>query len=327
MSKKHSLVHIVEEWFDQLPRYKTRGNYQALGTIAGALVVLEHLREEYNLDIDWHMAESGTQIRGAGRRAFKQILKQHGEERPLLEEGGRTNRGARKSIAQLLEALKPLRLGRLSEEERRAILFQMQAFLVDRVREYHTRQRLSIAYDPAKSTHQTVQDLLEAARAEGKEGAVAQYLIGAKLTLRFEEFEISNESFSTADQQSNRQGDFCLGHTIFHVTVAPMTGHYEKCKRNLAAGLRVYLLVPERIVHGVRQMANAEAEGQIAVESIESFVSQNIDELANFSRELLPDEFCRLLETYNHRVDAVEADKSMLIDIPENLLRQQIEME
>jgi hypothetical protein len=37
----------------------------------------------------------------------------------------------------------------------------------------------------------------------------------------------------------------------------------------------------------------------------------------------LPAQFRRLLEVYNERVDAVEIDKSMLIQVPANLLNHE----
>jgi hypothetical protein len=60
----------------------------------------------------------------------------------------------------------------------------------------------------------------------------------------------------------------------------------------------------------------------IEVESIESFVAQNIFELSEFSSDLLPSQFRRLLEIYNQRVNAVEIDKSMLIQTPANLVNR-----
>lgn len=54
---------------------------------------------------------------------------------------------------------------------------------------------------------------------------------------------------------------------------------------------------------------------------IEAFISQNIDELSKFSDELLPSQLLRLLEIYNRRVEAVESDRSMLIEIPTALAR------
>ena len=99
-----------------------------------------------------------------------------------------------------------------------------------------------------------------------------------------------------------------------------MPAVYEKCRNNPDAGYRVCLLVPDRLLAGARQNAELVVSGQIMVESIESFVSQNIEELSMFSKDRLSDGFRQLFEMYNDRVDEVEVDKSMLLEIPPNLL-------
>ena len=161
--------------------------------------------------------------------------------------------------------------------------------------------------------------MLAAARETGKEGPVAQHLVGAKLQIRFPAMTISNESYSTADDQLGRPGDFYVGDTAFHVTVAPMNPVYEKCKLNLQDGLRVYLLVPNRILAAARENASSLLDGKAPFESIESFVSQNIEEISEFSIKNLSKGFRILIEEYNRRVDGIETDKSMLIDVPKNL--------
>jgi len=70
----------------------------------------------------------------------------------------------------------------------------------------------------------------------------------------------------------------------FSVTVSPMPAVYEKCKRNIEEGLRVYLLVPDGRLVGARQNAEAIVIGKITVESIESFVGQNVEELSVFKK-------------------------------------------
>ena len=81
----------------------------------------------------------------------------------------------------------------------------------------------------------------------------------------------------------------------------------------------MYLLVSDRVLAGTRVNASLSALGRIAVESIESFVGQNIDELARFSLQEAAYAVRELLETYNARVSQCELDKSKLIDIPTNL--------
>lgn len=221
------------------------------------------------------------------------------------------------NLRDMLEAIGTAHLEDLPKSERNDILTSLQEFLIEKIEEFYRPVR--IEYDSSDTTWQAIHDLLTKAAEAGKEGPVAQYLVGAKLQLRFPDMEISNESYSTADVQLGRRGDFHVGDTVFHVTVAPMSALYEKCKRNLEEGLKVYLIVPDRLVAGTKQNADLQAAGQISVESIESFVSQNIDELSRFSSRDVKKEFRTLLEVYNKRVDAAEANKSMMIEIPVNL--------
>ena len=202
-------------------------------------------------------------------------------------------------------------------EESNEIL-RMQGFIIDKLSDYQPAP-IRFHFDPMKSTWQSVSDLIDAGQRRGCDELLALQLVGAKLQLRFPDMEISNESYSTADVQLGRPGDFYVSDTVFHVTVAPMSGVYEKCKRNLEQGLKVYLLVPDRLMAGTKQNAELQAAGKISVQSIESFVSQNVDELSQFSNREVRKEFRRLLEVYNKRVDSIETNKSMMIEIPANL--------
>lgn len=88
---------------------------------------------------------------------------------------------------------------------------------------------------------------------------------------------------------------------------------------NLNKGNRVLLLVPDDRLIGARQNVEQLVGGRPAVESIESFVAQNIEELSEFDAKRLVDGLRRLLETYHQRVGEAEADSSLLVDIPPNL--------
>ena len=169
-----------------------------------------------------------------------------------------------------------------------------------------------------KPSPQIVADILIAAGS--KAGAVAQHLVGAKLAVRLPTLEIVNVSYTTADQQLGRPGDFVVGDTAFHVTVSPMPPVLDKCKENLRNGFRSTLLVPESRLQAARQMAEAiEVEDRVGIVAIESFVGQNIEELAGFGSANLAAGFRALLAKYNERVEKVEADRSLLIRLPTNL--------
>jgi hypothetical protein len=318
MTTEKEAIEAFVRWYNSLP-YFPQNHGPAKGTIAGSLITLERLKEDYSLSIDKHTTERGTQIRGASGNAVAKILARFGETRQYVSEGGRTNRGLRSAVESLLNVLRELHLEKLPESNRNEILEKMQEYLVDEIRAFFNRQRLPFHFDPTKSVLQMLQNLLEAARESGKEGPVAQYLIGAKLAVRFPGEDIENFSYSTADVQTERSGDFSVRDTIFHVTVAPQTQLIEKCRKNLQNGYRVYILVPERVVLGARQLADQAVPGQITVMSIEGFTAQNIEEMACFSNNELKSRLHALLETYNKRVGEVEIDNSMLINIPANL--------
>lgn len=319
MDEVERTLKAIADWYSGLPLWKDA--LPARGVIAAALVVVERLRETCDLDPTRHLTVGAGQIRGVSGAAVARILARYGETRPFLAEGGRTNRGAPGQVASLLSALRDVGLAQLDPSARDVVLDELQAFLVDKVTEYHRRERLKFEYSPSHTAARSVRQILNEARKVGKEGEVAQYLVGAKLQMRFPGIAIGNESYSTADQQLDRPGDFCVGDTAFHVTVAPQLSLYERCRRNLSDGYRVILLVPEQSIAGVRQNAGAVDVDRIGVLSIEAFVGQNLEELAGFGQNRLAAGFRRLLETYNRRVDSVETDKSLLIQIPGNLLR------
>jgi hypothetical protein len=307
------------QWYAGLTLY---AGLPARGTLAGALVVLERLQESCDLNINAHTAAGGVQIKGTSGRAVSELLARYGEIKPFLAEGGRTNMGLRGDMKALLNQLAKTELEKLPLDERSVVLGEFQRFLAGKVQEYPTRPGLKVKYDPTANVTASVRGWLNVARRHGKEGPVAHHLIGAVLQLRFPELTIGMESVSTADQQLGRAGDFLVGNVVVHVTVAPMQPVFDKCKRNLQNGLRVYLLVPDARISGARMVAEMnQLEHPLNIRAIEAFVADNIDELSTFSTDQLAHGFLRLLDEYNRRVELAELDKSLMIEIPANLQR------
>ena len=69
----------------------------------------------------------------------------------------------------------------------------------------------------------------------------------------------------------------------------------------------------------MRQNAEAASSGRIFANSLEAFVGGDIDRMSTLSSANMIYRFRELLETYNARVDAVEVDKSLMLQIPSNL--------
>ena len=199
----------------------------------------------------------------------------------------------------------------------------MQSFLADRASDLFNSDKISFQYNSGTSSREIVSNILKAAQERQKIGQVAEYLVGAKLALRFPSHDIRNSAASAADEQTDEHGDFEINDCIFHVTVAPNRGHYEKCSKNLSDGYRVFILVPDEKLLGTRQVVEMDkdiVEG-VSVESIQSFVSQNIEELAEFAGDKVAENIWSLLKKYNERVGEVETDLSLQIEIPASLER------
>ncbi len=302
---------IIADWWESFPpRSRSRGN------IAGGLVILENLRENFDLDIEAHKATGSDQLRNASRQNVQKILARFGEERTLLQEGGRTNRGLMKNLQPLLQSLADAGMDQLSRESRESEIGNMQAVLADKARDIFNAEKITFDFKLGMTSRELVGAILASARKRLRTGEVAEYLVGAKLSLRFPAYDIRNSAASAADRQTEEQGDFQINDCVFHVSVAPNRGHYDKCQRNLADGLRVFLLVPDEVLVGARQNAQHDTNGRVSVESIESFVSQNIEELSDFAGKKVAHNIRRLLERYNRRVAEVETDLSLQIRIP-----------
>ena len=307
-------------WYQALKPMKQYGGRPAKGTVAAALIVLERLREDCELDLGAHLAKGGAQIAGLSLSSLRKILERFGETRPFPSEGGRTNRGNNRPVQLLLACLADSGLSTFSKSKRPALIDQLQEFLVRSLDGYYALERVSFDFDPSKPARHLIVEILDKARQRNQTGPVAQHLVGAKLAIRFPNLEIANFPYSAADDQAGRPGDFYIGNTAFHVTVAPNMHHVARCAQNLREGLSAFLLVPDVKLNAARALLETEnIETRVAAESVESFVGQNISELAEFAPMKFSLKMAALLAEYNQRVATVETDDSLQIDIPASL--------
>lgn len=310
-------IALVRGWREALSE-RDRG---FRGNVAGGLILLENLRHELVFDIESHKASGSDQLKNATSTNLRTILARHGEARTFLREAGRTNRGLMQNLERLLASLAISGMKDLDKEDLANVIDAMQTFLVERARDFLDSNRIAFDYRPSMSSREIVGKILATARERQKAGDVAEYLVGAKLAIRFPAYDIRNSAASAADAQVEEQGDFQINDCVFHVSVAPNAGHYEKCRSNVDNGLRVFVLVPDARLVGTRQVVEQELGDRVSVESIESFVSQNIEELSEFASANIANNFRLLLEKYNERVAEVETDLSLQITIPAALNR------
>ena len=182
------------------------------------MVLLENLRDTADLNIESHKTAGSDQLRNATKPNVQKILARFGEDRVLLQEGGRTNRGLMTNLAPLLDGLNNNDFINLGEGDRDMAIEAMQSFLADRARDLFNSDKISFQYKSGISSREIVNSILKAAQERQKIGEVAEYLVGAKLALRFPSHDIRNSAASAADEQTNEQGDFQINDCVFHVT-------------------------------------------------------------------------------------------------------------
>ncbi|NUT47703.1 MAG: DUF4928 family protein [Saccharothrix sp.] len=316
-----SIIRTLADWQEgkRCPKGKINPNVFCAG-----LYITEALRSKFPLSQSDYLTAS--QVKGASGKNAANILARHDETRPFLKEGGRTSRATRPTAIELAELLnsddKADKLKQAPAEVLDHAGRALQAWFVRQIQtEFFAKERIKaeIRYD--KPARVTVKAILEAANANGGNtaGAVAQHLVGAKLALRFPDVEINNESYTTADQQTDRPGDFHVGDTAIHVTMRPVSSLFEtRCLHNINHGYRPRVLVPESDVAGAQLMAKNVSD-RIAVQSIEDFVGTNVEEMAGFTADGVKSGLRSLLEKYNERVLDKEPDPGLLIEIPMNL--------
>lgn len=317
MSANERVKKGFTSWYQGLKPMKRYGGRPAKGTVAAALIVLERLRGDCELDISAHLTDGGAQIAGLNLSSLRKILERFDETREFPSEGGRTNRGNNKPISTLLNTLGGKGFDKLKKRARNLLVDWMQKRLVTSLDAYYRLERVRFDFDTTKPVRSVMAAILEKAQQRNQSGPVAQHLVGAKLSLRFPRIEIANFAYSAADEQAGRAGDFCLGGTAFHVTVAPGLGHISRCAKNIREGLTAFLIVPDGKVTNARALLETQdLQEKVAVESVESFVGQNISELAEFSPDKLSQKLAELLQEYNRRVVEVETDRSLMIEVP-----------
>lgn len=285
------------------------------------LAIAELLKNDFPLTDDIVKTDEGSQVRGLSGSMVSRVLKEYGEQQEFTSEGGRTSRGSLPQAQKLAALLNGLFEDGLSDEDRAEVAKTLQKYFVRRIQvDYFAKQRMKVDIDSRKPVAAIVADILQAAknRPDQPTGTVAQHLVGAKLELRFPDAEIGRDKANAADQQTNRQGDFQLGSTAFHVTMSPMPKLIARAQENIREGYRPVMLVPYDKVPFATGLFDSEGLGnRVGVQSIESFVGTNIEEMCGFDGKDIKAGIARLIRRYNERIHDCETDKSLMVVEPE----------
>lgn len=309
---------VAEGWYES---HRNKQGSVNTNVMTSGIAIAELLSDFFPLTAESIRSAKKSQVKGLSGSLIKRVLEKYGETRKFTSEGGRTSRGTLEIATKLAIALtKALTPFELDKEGRETVASALQSYFVERIEwDYFNKKRLELSVDLNKPVAGIVADILNAAksRADQPTGAVAQHLVGAKLELRFPDSDIGRDKTNTADMQTSRQGDFQIGNTAFHVTMAPSAKLADRAEANISQGFRPLMLVPEtEVAFAVGLFKSEGLSERVGVQSIESFVGINIEEMCSFSSENIQLGVAKLIRQYNDRIEDCESDQSLRIEEP-----------
>lgn len=286
------------------------------GSLSLVLILTRNaMSKAFPLDKTEFVTAKGGQVAGLGGAAVKKILNDHGVERILSSEGGRTSRGNMERMSAYLDVLNDLHAREVLDLE------DAERYWVERSLAYFDALPFTFKLDPSRSLRACVRDLLAQAVERQREvrgtmyaGAVMQHLVGAKLDLIAKD-SIAHHGFSVADAPSNRSGDFLIGDVAIHVTTAPGEALIRKCQANLSSGLRPLIVTTEDGVGGAKALSKqAAVDDRLDVIEIEQFIATNVYEWSAFQRDARTTTVKDIIGRYNTIVADCESDPSLRIE-------------
>jgi len=312
------LVATAKRWYES--KRKADSGSVNTNVMNAGLIVSEMVSDGLPITDDRLYSKNRSQVKGLSGKAIQKILRRHGENRTFTREGGRTSRGTVNLAKSLSDELNSLVADVDIDFQFVDLSHRLELFFTDCVRkDYFDKQRIDVEISADKPIALVIKDILEvvAERSDNPSGSVLQHLVGAKLQLRFPGEKIGVDHANAADLQTGRAGDFQIGDTAFHVTVAPMEHLIERCKENLRDGFRPIILTVDRRLQAAQQMLDIAGIGSSAIaQSVENFIGTNIEEISGYRKNIISCELAHFIRLYNCRIDDAEIDKSLMINEP-----------
>lgn len=300
-----------------LNEFAKKNRMTGKGPLCVALVVTRHgKRLGMPLDPESLLTEGGGQVMGLGKSAVQSILKEHGIERVLAEEGGRTSRGSVGKMRKYVDFLNGIHASGFIDFE------QLESWWIERVREFFSAKPFVLRFDASKSLRAVIRDLLSQAerrqaQASGSTfaGTMLQHLVGAKLNLLLDA-PPQHHGASVADDVSGREGDFIVEDVAIHVTTSPSEALIRKCRRNLDNGMKPVIITSHRgalLAEGLAEQADM--GDRLDVFEAEQFLAGNLYEIGKFARSGRRATAEQLISEYNAIVEDCETDPGLRIDV------------
>jgi hypothetical protein len=300
-----------------LQKFKEDENITGKGRLS-QMVYLSRVARIHRLPLnkDEWLTGGGGQIRGASGAAAQKVLNDYGIVRVLSSEGGRTSRGSLGYVSTYIDLLNSLHA--TGDGDTGAI----EAWWVDRVRDFFNATPFELRFDPGKNLRAVVRDLMEQAMKRQQEmpgaqlvGTLLQHLVGAKLELCLPNKTINHHNSSAADAPGGRAGDFLIENAAIHVTTAPGDPLMHKCKENLRTGTLhpIVLTTSDRMAAAHQSAEMAGIRDRVEILDVEQFIATNLLELGGFAAAARRLKVGELIDRYNTIIDSAGEDPSLKI--------------
>ncbi|HYV37999.1 MAG TPA: DUF4928 family protein [Gemmataceae bacterium] len=298
---KEQLEQFVQRHMGQGKRAVVPARLQA------ALALLEKLRDLPSLTLEDHLARKGSSglkshetfgDRAHARLGIAAINVNHGRRSSSLRDWGQ----------ELLDMVAGGGFAKLNGQAQQNAIDEMQGVFAAPLRSMLEQEPLSV-HVRNRSAESVIRDVLKQAEEKRKTGDVAEYLVRAKLFLRFN-LETPVYPANKSDRKARgdpdaRLGDIELATTVFEIAVGlPDEKHLKQIDNALESpDIEVWLLTRfDRVATWTNELAEyletADVR-RVIVTSVESFVGQNISELAKFSSSEKTAKLKELFHVYN----------------------------
>lgn len=305
---------------DALERFSRENGYNSKGPLSVAVQLTRAFAGgSLPIDPENHMVDRGGQVKGLGGPKLKRILAEHGIERILSSEAGRTSRGSIDNMRAYVEFLNEYHANSGAPIN----WIEVEDFWIGKVRAYFDAAPFTLNADASQSVKTIVLNLTEQAIERQRQvtgvkflGTMMQHLVGAKLDVVMGIGSIAHNSASNNDQEHGRTGDFDINDATIHVTTRPSEALMGKCRENLAANRRPLIITIGTGVVVAEELAkDLGISERVEVIDFVQFIVANIHERSLFNRADRQVRFEQLIERYNAIIDAFETDPSLRIEV------------
>jgi hypothetical protein len=276
--------------------------------LQAALALLERLRQHPSLSLADHMASKASPGLES-HETFGNLAHKRLNLEPINKNHGRRSSELRNWGPELLDILKSAGFTEASSDTRSSLIDAAQSVFASYLRRILEQEPLEVRVR-GRSAEAIIHEVLKQAEEKGKSGDVAQYLVGAKLALRFKR-DIPVYPANKADRKSRsdreaRLGDFEIENAVIEVAIGlPDEKHVTQVIEALEdTDSEVWLLTREDRVPMWKNELGA-SDGldirRVVITSVEAFVGQNITELGEFSTKGKLSHLQALFDLYNTR--------------------------